>query len=190
MANRAYLVGCAQNLWAGNLVWASDNIKLLAVTAGYTPDTSVTGDQFINPAISSGFIVARSPNLTSKSSAGGVLKAANPTFPVVSGSTVTQFIMVNDTGADTTSELLVVYDTASGGLPLVPNGGPVIFQFAGAPNYVLAAAFSGLSDRDRRGMRGYWERIRRVFGDGALDVTPSGIWIGAPRIIQGESWTA
>ncbi len=181
MANRVYLVGCAQHLWAADLSWSADNIKMLGATSGYTPNTALLGDEFLTPAIAGGNIVCTSPNFTTKSSAGGVLKADNPVFTSVTGSTITQFVIYNDTGAAGTSELLILYDTASGGLPVVPNGGNITFQFAGSPNFVLAAAFMGLSECEKSGLRGMWRRFRDSLG---LDLTPSGIWIPTPTIVQ------
>lgn len=59
------------------------------------------------------------------------------TFTSVSGSTITQFVVYNDTGTAATSELIALYDTATG-LPCVPNGGNITLQWAEAPNFVLA----------------------------------------------------
>ena len=180
MANRIYKVGCAQHLWAANLNWNSDNIKMIAATSGYTPNTNT--DEFVNPAIAGGNIVARSPNFTTKSSVAGVLKADNPVFSSVTGSTITQFVVFDDSGSDATSELLILYDTATSGLPVTPNGGNITFQFAGSPNFVLAAAFAGLSEREKRGMREMWRRFRDSLG---FEKTPSGIWIPTPEVILG-----
>jgi hypothetical protein len=180
LANRIYIDGCAQHLWSASLNWNSDNIKMLGATSGYTPNTAVGGDQFLNPAIAGGNIVCTSSNLSGKSSTSGVLKATNPVFSSVSGSTIVQFVIYDDTGTSTTSELLIIYDTAAGGLPCVPNGGNIIFQFAGSPNFVLSAQFAGLSERERNGLRGLWRRFRDSLG---LDLTPSGIWIPTPTIL-------
>ncbi len=181
MANRIYLDGCAQNLWAANLNWNSNNIKMLGATSGYTPNTAALGDQFLNPAIAGGNVVCTSTNLSGKSSVSGVLKATNVTFTAVSGSTITQFVIYNDTGTDTTSELLILYDTATG-LPVVPNGGNIVFQFAGSPNFVLAAAYAGLSEREKSGLGELWRRFRDSLG---WDRTPSGIWIPTPTVVLG-----
>ncbi len=181
MANRIFLDGCAQNLWAAALTWNSDNIKMLGASSGYVPNTAAGGDQFLNPAIAGGNIVCASPNLAGKSSTSGVLKATNPVFAAVTGSTITQYVVYNDTGTPTTSELLIIYNTASGGLPTVPNAGNITFQFAGSPNFVLGAAFAGLSAREKGRLREMWRRFRDTL---VLDISPSGIWIPTPRIIQ------
>jgi hypothetical protein len=180
VANRIFLDGCAQHLWAGDLVWASDNIKMLGASAGYTPNTAAGGDQFLT-AIAGGNIVCTSPNFTTKSNVSGVLKADNPVFTSVSGSTITQFVVYNDTGTGATSELLIEYDTASGGLPVVPNGGNITFQFAGSPNFVLGAAFAGLSTSEKQRLKQLWRRFRDSL---VMDISPSGIWIPEPRIVQ------
>jgi hypothetical protein len=180
LANRVYLDGCAQHLWAGDLNWNSDNIKLLGATSGYSPNTAAGGDQFLS-VIPGGTIVCTSPNLSGKSSTSGVLKATNPVFTGVVGSTITQFVAYNDTGSSATSELLIIYDTAAGGLPCVPNAGNITFQFAGSPNFVLAAAFMGLSAKEKGRLREMWRRFRDTL---VMDLTPAGIWIPEPRIIQ------
>ncbi len=147
MANRIFLDGCAQHLWSGDLNWNSDNIKMLGATSGYVPNTAALGDQFLSPAITGGNIVCTSPNLAGKSSVSGILKATNPVFTGVVGSTITQFVIYNDTGTAGTSELLILYDTASGGLPCTPNSGNITFQFAGSPNFVRTRACSHVFQR-------------------------------------------
>ena len=85
------------------------------------------------------------------------------TFTSVSGSTITQFVIYNDTGVAGTSELIALYDTATG-LPCVPNGGNITLEWAGAPNFVLAFYRKLLrKKRERRGSvikfdpgRGLW----------------------------------
>lgn len=102
--------------------FATDNFQIVLVTAGYT---FAAAGGFLDPVIAGGNRVATSSNLSSQSvSAAGVFDADDVTFTAVSGSAVTQVVMFKATGTETTSPLVVYWDTMTG-LPVTPNGGDI-----------------------------------------------------------------
>lgn len=99
-----------------------DNIQVVLVTAGYT---FAAADEFLDPAIAGGNRVATSANLANQTvSAAGVFDADDIVFSAVSGSQITQVVIFKTTGTETTSPLIVYYDTMTG-LPVTPNGGDI-----------------------------------------------------------------
>ena len=186
MANRPYLQGL-YHYANGDLAWGSDNVKVALCSSSYTPNTAAGADEFLN-VIPGGAIVATSGNLGSKTNVGGTLDAANLVFSSVSGSTVTQFAMYNDTGTSSTSQLQFLWDTATN-LPVVPNGGNITIQWAGSPNYI-ATLCNGLSDDERALVRRFgWRRlveILRAWGIPAERKSGGGIWQpGTPTLVFG-----
>ena len=188
MAIRAYKQGNYHWL-NGDLSWASDNVKVAMCSASYTPNTATGQDEFLN-VIPGGAIIATSANLASKTNTGGALAAANLTFSSVSGSTITQFVMYNDTGSSATSQLMFLWDTATN-LPVTPNGGNITIQWAGAPNYITNLSFAALTEREQKAV-GLWGRIRSAAGgrwkrtvEGLL-VPDDGITIVVPLPVLAE----
>ena len=180
MANRPFLLAG----WTeAQIAWTSDNIKVFGASAAYTPDTTATGDHFLS-AVPGGAIICTSANLSGKTDVGGALDASDVTFSSVTGVTITQFAIYKDTGSSATSPLILEIDTASGGLPVVPNGGNIGLQWAEAPNFVMAFYFKGLSDREKRSAWDFFRRIGDLIKPGIVDRTPSGIWIGEPTVVQ------
>lgn len=110
-----------QGILNGLINVATDTIKCLLATSGYTPNTNT--DQMVS-IIGGGNIVARSGAFASKSEANGVFGAANVTLLAVSGSAVSYIVIYKDTGTDSTSRLIAIIDTATG-LPFTPTGGDV-----------------------------------------------------------------
>lgn len=108
------------------------DIKFIALTAGYTFSDS---HQYVSDLGAN--IVGRTAVLGSKtlgSVADGVFDAADSVFSALTGSAVTQLVMVKDTGNDATSPLLLIADsTKYTGLPLTPSGAdvPLVFPSAG-----------------------------------------------------------
>lgn len=121
MASRLYDLA-RESFLNGEIDWAGDNIKASLVSnTVYTPDTSITGDQFFDDIAS---VIATSGNLASKTTAAGVADAADVTFSAVSGAAVHYIVVWQDTGVPATSRLIGIIDTASG-LPVTPNGGDI-----------------------------------------------------------------
>ncbi len=58
----------------------------------------------------------------------GVFDAADLTFTALAGDASESLIIFEDSGTESTSDLLAYFDTATG-LPLTPNGGDVLVAF-------------------------------------------------------------
>jgi hypothetical protein len=118
MANGLYRKACELYSFPDIL---SDTIRisLIRTANGYTPNLQT--DQFYS-AIPSGAVIFRGPVLTGKTFAYGQFKAADVNCGVLPASAAADGIVIwRDTGADSTSQLLVWIDTATG-LPVTPNG--------------------------------------------------------------------
>lgn len=128
MANALY--GLARESFLSQspaLDWDTDNFKvILAKTAsGYA--VSIDVDQYVGNGtvpIATANIIARSPNLGSKTVTLGVANAAATVFSAVTGAVSGALVIFKDTGSDATSPLTVYIDTATG-LPVTPNGGDI-----------------------------------------------------------------
>jgi len=99
-------------------------------------DTAVLAtDDFIDDILSAARVpaIASCPALASKTigpTVGvGVFDAADTVFTALSGDQSEQLILFEDSGVETTSDLLAMWDTATG-LPLTPNGGDVTVQWS------------------------------------------------------------
>jgi hypothetical protein len=133
MANKWYPLGLS-HFAKGDIAYLSDTIKAMLVTSGYTYSAA---HEFVSD-IGGGNIVARGPALGTKTvGSGGILNAASEVLTAVSGSAVAAVILYKDTGVDATSELLIIWDTATG-LPLTPNGGDVTINWDVGTNKIGA----------------------------------------------------
>ncbi len=145
MANLVYNKGKA-GILDGSIDWINDTIKLMAVTAVYTPNAD---HSFIDEGGASDPVDARASGTTDqvigtksvvKDNANdfGFCKGAGVTYTAVAaGSPIVGFIAFKDTGTPTTSPLICFYDTAD----ITPNGGDVAFNPAAdaAGGYLKAA---------------------------------------------------
>lgn len=178
MANAMYTKG-RQAFLEGSIAWLTDNIKInLLSAASYTPVLAT--DQFLN-VIPGGAIIATSANLASKTSTGGTANAANVTFSAVSGGQASYVGIYKDTGTSSTSPLIALLDTATN-LPVTPNGGDITVQWDTGANKIFTL-FESLSEKDAS----LGARLRdwlRGLGIPAR-LSPGGIWIPAPVIVQG-----
>lgn len=124
MSNALYDKG-REAFLTGAINWSSDNIKVVGVTATYTPNLNT--HQYHSDV--SANVVFTSGNLTGKTTSTGVADASDITITAVSGSAVRYLIIYKDTGTSGTSPLIACLDTAtvngSGNLPFTPNGGDV-----------------------------------------------------------------
>ncbi len=159
--------------------YPSDTIKCSLVTTSYTPAPS--SDEFYS-SVPGGAITAAGVALASKTNTGGTLGAANTTFTSVSGSQSAYLIVYKDTGVAGTSDLILIYDTATG-LPVTPNGGNITVAWNSGN---LATLFSGLEEADRKLIRRLRDWFKGVLGWGTdWDQRASGLWVPAPRIVEG-----
>ncbi|HEY9660146.1 MAG TPA: hypothetical protein V6C65_16940 [Allocoleopsis sp.] len=72
-------------------------------------------------ALTSRTVVASSNTLT--------IDAADATFATVTGDQAEQIIIWNDSGVESTSLLIVFFDTFTSGMPVTPNGGNIDLVF-------------------------------------------------------------
>ncbi|QZE10454.1 hypothetical protein SEA_SCOOBYDOOBYDOO_108 [Mycobacterium phage ScoobyDoobyDoo] len=111
----------------GQINWTGDTIKVVLVdTASYTPNQA--SHQYLSD-IASGARTFISGALTGKGSAAGVASAANLTMTGVTGNQSEALVIFKDTGNAATSNLICYLDTVGSGLPVLPNGGPIIITW-------------------------------------------------------------
>ena len=121
MANALYAKG-KENILAGNIDFDADDIKAVLVdSADYT--LNISTDNALDD-IPAGGRVATSAALGSKTVTDGVFDSANFTYSAVSGDQSEYIVLYKDSGVESTSYLIAIYDTASG-LPVTPNGGDI-----------------------------------------------------------------
>jgi hypothetical protein len=97
-------------------------LKVIAIdTADYT--YSDTHDMLND--VAAGARVGTATALSSLTYTNGVLDSANPTMSGVTGDQFEALILFLDTGVESTSPLVMYIDSATSGLPLVPNGSDV-----------------------------------------------------------------
>jgi len=122
-----------------NKVWSSAVDDLTAVTVkgmfiDHADDTPTVTDDFIDDILSAARVpaIASCPTLGSKTNGVvgvGIFDGADMVFSALSGDASESLILFNDTGTESTSDILVRWDTATG-LPLTPNGADVTAQWA------------------------------------------------------------
>lgn len=123
MANAVFNKGL-ENLWKGNINWASDDIRVVFVNdATYTPDTAT--DETLAD-ITAGARVATSTALTNPTITNGVISADNKTVASVTGSVVNTMVVYKHSGTESTSYLIAAIDTTTdSSLPYTPTGADV-----------------------------------------------------------------
>lgn len=113
-----------QALLADQIDLSVDTIKVALVKSSYTPNTST--HQYYSDLTPASNVAGTPQTLGSKTFTSGAFASAGVTFSAVASATINYLVIYKDTGTTTTSPLLAVYDTASGGnLPLTTNGGDV-----------------------------------------------------------------
>jgi hypothetical protein len=111
---------------------SSATIKAMFVD--HADDTPApASDDFINDILSAARVpaIASCPTLGTKTEgtvAAGVFDAADTVFTALTGDQSESLILFEDSGTESTSDLLAFWDTATG-LPLTPNGGDVTVQW-------------------------------------------------------------
>lgn len=128
MANTIYPKG-REGFAGGDIAWDADTIKLVAVDSGYTYDGA---HDFLND-VGAGTRVATSSAFTTKSITNGVLDADNVTLSSLpAGDTITAIIVFQDTGVESTSRLILFYDTKADttAISVATNGGDVVVTWS------------------------------------------------------------
>lgn len=115
----------------GGINMASDNIKVVIVKIGgghYVVNQAT--DQYLGVAVAGADIMARTGNLSSKTTAAGVFGAANTLFAAVAaGSYNAAIVIIKDSGADATSPLIWYNSDYAGLTPFAPTGANVNLSF-------------------------------------------------------------
>ncbi len=133
MANALYDLG-RNSFLNGDIDYTNDTIDLYLVdTADYT--VNLATHQFLT-SVPAGARVA-SATLAGKSTAAGVADANDTVFSSVSGDQSEALILVKNTGAEATSNLIAYIDTASAGLPVTPNGGDITVTWDSGANKIF-----------------------------------------------------
>lgn len=120
MANKLFPKG-REAFLGGDLDWDAQNFKVVLLTSGYTYDAA--HDNLDD--VTGGARIATSGNLANKTKTNGTADADDIVYTTpASGSTITQFVIYQDSGTEGTSRLVAHFDTATG-LPLTTNGGNI-----------------------------------------------------------------
>lgn len=117
MANAVY-TKALEGLLSGAISWSSGVIKVVACAATYTAAAST--HQYLS-SVTSAARLGTSPALASKTVTSGVADAADVTITAPSAGSVTQLVVYQDSGVESTSRLIALIDTATG-LPATTNG--------------------------------------------------------------------
>lgn len=104
---------------------SSATIKVMFLDAA--DDTRSAADDFLNDIASAARVPAlgSAPTLGTKTTTGGAFDSADPTFTALTGDVVEELLLFEDSGVESTSDLIANYDTFASGMPLTPNGGDV-----------------------------------------------------------------
>lgn len=134
MANGLYVKGKERLLGVATQInLSTDTIKIAMVTASY--GGNLTTDEFYSSVV--GFVVGTPATLASKQLTGGAFDAADVTFSAVSGgSTVSKLVIYKDTGSNSTSPLIALFDIGAG-LPITTNGGDITISFDNGTNKIF-----------------------------------------------------
>lgn len=112
----------------------TDTIKAaLVMSASYTFSAA---HAFVSD-LGAGRAATTDQTLGSKTVAAGVFDAADVSFPAVTGTSVNAIVLYKDTGVAGTSPLIAYIDTASAGLPVVPNGGAIAVAWDNGTNKIF-----------------------------------------------------
>lgn len=133
MASVVYKSAKAKFLQAG-LNLSSLTLKAVLIdTADYTFSAA---HDFLDDVIGAAR-VGTPQTLASKTFTDGVFDAADIAFPSVTGDQSEALIIYNDTGVESTSDLIAYIDSATG-LPVTPNGGNINVAWDNGANKIFA----------------------------------------------------
>lgn len=133
MASALYDKG-RQGFLDGSIDWDTDDIRVILVdNADYTVNLA-THDNLDDVAAAGR--VAVSGALASKTVTDGIADAADVTLTAVTGDPSESLVIYKHTGTESTSRLIAYIDTATG-LPVTPNGGDIVIQWANTTNKIF-----------------------------------------------------
>lgn len=133
MANALYDKG-REKFATGQINWVSDTIKCLLVSNGYTPNLAV--HEFLS-SIPTSARVGSPVALANKTATAGVCDADDVVFTgIASGQNVTYVVLYKDTGNETSSPLIALFDTLLG-LPMTTSGADILIQWSNDANKIF-----------------------------------------------------
>ncbi len=136
MANELYSLG-KQKLLEGSIAWLADDIQCMLVdTADYT--VNIATDEFVSDVVATPAAeVARSGNLTGKTSTAGIADADDVTFASVTGDVSEALVIYRFVTNDADSPLIAYIDTATG-LPVTPDGNNINVLWDSGANRIFS----------------------------------------------------
>lgn len=127
MASQLYAKG-AGHMLAGDVDFDAATMKILFYAGSFT-----STDEFVSD-LTGASIIARSGALAGKTTTGGVFDANDITITAVSGSAFTHVILYKDTGLDSSSILVAIFDVTS----FTPSGADVNVVFNASGLFSIA----------------------------------------------------
>lgn len=110
------------------------NVKAYLLTSAYTYSAAHEFASDLTGILTDG----RSPAFANKSTTNGVFDADDVTLPTVTGSqTAASFVIVIDSGTDSTSRLVAYLDTGVTGLPFLTNGGDITITWDNGASRIM-----------------------------------------------------
>lgn len=136
MANSLFLaykqeqLGDAAGPGHGAVDWEADDLRLILIDSA--DDTiAVNTDQDLADILAAARVatVALASKTVTTATNTATCDAADTTFPTVSGDQAEQLVIYKHTGVESTSLLVVFFDTFGSGMPVTPNGGDITVQW-------------------------------------------------------------
>lgn len=121
-------------LLSGSVNLTSDTIKAVFLDAA---DYTYSSAHDNLDDVASGARVGTAQTLGSKSVTNGVFDAGDLTFTSVTGDASEYILIYKDTGTESTSTLIALFDTATG-LTVTPNGGNITVTWDNGANKIFA----------------------------------------------------
>jgi hypothetical protein len=129
MASQLYPQGAAHLLGKSTKVdLVADNVKVLFYSSTFS-----SAHEFVSD-LTGASIIARSGNLAGKTTTNGTFDANDITVTAVSGSAFTHVILYKDTGTDSSSPLVAIFDVSS----FTPSGGDINVVFNASGLFAIA----------------------------------------------------
>jgi len=134
MANAIYPSG-REGFLKADIDWLVDDIRLVAVDAGYTYDAAHNALDDVGGATR----VATSSAFTGKDATGGIADADDVTLASVTGDDIAALIVYKHTGTESTSTLILFLDTKTNAsaVAITPTGDDVTITWSNGANKIF-----------------------------------------------------
>lgn len=134
MANAIY-PKAREAFLTGLIDWAGDDVKLVAVDAGYTYDVA---DEFLSD-VGGATRVATSDVFTGKTTTDGIADADDVVLAAVTGDDIAGLVIYQDTGVEGTSRLILFLDTKTNAsaIAITPTGDDVTITWSNGTNRIF-----------------------------------------------------